>query len=120
MVAEVGLSSGQVWAATLTELARGGAVSATDLEAWLRPAALIGREGEALVIGTPNSAAGDRIASRLLPEVRSALARVLGVALPVTVVVSHQAGLDGRLDWHTPGPEAAGAASAPGHWASGS
>jgi hypothetical protein len=120
MVAEVGLSSGQVWAATLAELTRGGGVSATDLEAWLRPAALIGREGEALVIGTPNSAARDRIASRLLPEVRSALARVLGVALPVTVVVSHQAELDGRLDWHTPGPEAAGAASAPEHWASGS
>jgi hypothetical protein len=86
-IAEVGLSNGQVWAATLAELARRGAVSATDLEAWLRPASLIGREGATLVIGAPNTTARDRINARLLPTVRAALARVVGTPLPVTVVV---------------------------------
>ena len=91
-IAEIGLSSRQVWAATLAELVRGGTVSPTDLEAWLRPAAIIGRDGNALVLGVPNPAARDRIATRLLPGVRAALAQVLGVALPVTVVASGQAG----------------------------
>ncbi len=86
-IAEIGLSNGQVWAATLAELARGGAVSATDLEAWLRPAALIGRDGEALLLGAPSKTARDRIAARLLPAVRAALAQVVGTSLPVTVVV---------------------------------
>ena len=35
--------------------------------------ALIGRNGQALVIGAPNRAARDRIATRLLPVVRAAL-----------------------------------------------
>ena len=85
-ISEIGLSNRQVWAATLAELARGGAVSVTDLEAWLRPAALIGREGDALLLGAPSTAARDRISARLLPPVRAALAQVVGVALPVSVV----------------------------------
>jgi chromosomal replication initiation ATPase DnaA len=94
-IAEVGLTNRQVWAATLTELARRGAVSTTDLEAWLRPAALSGREGETLLIGAPNGVARDRIAARLLPAVRAALAQVLGTSLPVTVIVAgQQAGAD--------------------------
>jgi hypothetical protein len=101
-IAEIGLSSGQVWAAALAELARGSAVSATDLEAWLRPAALVGREGDALVLGTPNSAARDRIAARLLPAVRAALAQVIGSSLHVTVEVWGQAGGGALLNQHGP------------------
>lgn len=87
-IAEVGLSNGQVWAATLAELARRNTVSATDLEAWLRPAALSGRDGETLLLGAPTSVARDRIAARLLPAVRAALAEVLGTSLPIAVVVA--------------------------------
>ncbi len=107
-IAEIGLSNRQVWAATLTELARRGAVSASDVDTWLRPAALIGREGEALVLGAPNTAARDRITARLLSAVRAALAQVLGVALPVRVVVvaGSQAGAGGRPGGHAAGPEA--------------
>jgi hypothetical protein len=105
-IAEIGLSSGQVWAAALGELARGGAVSPTDLEAWLRPAALVGREGDALLLGTPNTVARDRIAARLLPAVRAALAQIVGTPLPVRVVVAGQQGGNvTRLDRHAASPE---------------
>jgi hypothetical protein len=94
-IAEIGLTNSQVWAAALAELARGGAVSAIDLEAWLRPAALSGRDGETLLLGAPNRVARDRIAARLLPAVRAALAQVLGTSLPVAVVVmGHPEGAD--------------------------
>ena len=86
-IAEIGLSSGQVWAATLAELARGGAVRAADLAAWLQPAALCGREGDTLLLGVPSRVAQERITARLLPAVRAALATVLGTPLPVRVVV---------------------------------
>ena len=62
-IEEVGLSNRQVWAATLAELARRGDVSRADLETWLRPAGLIGRDGATLLVGAPNAVARDRIAS---------------------------------------------------------
>ena len=106
-IAEIGLTNSQVWAATLAELARRGAVSATDLEAWLRPAALIGREGDSLILGVPNSATRDRISTRFLPAVRAALAQVLGVTLPVSVVVSSQCDAGLLPGGHAPGTSAA-------------
>ena len=86
-VEEVGLSNRQVWAATLAELGRGGDVSRADVETWLRPAGLIGREGSTLLIGAPNAAARDRIVSRLLPALREALTATIGRAVAVEVVV---------------------------------
>src|SRR4051812_45439985 len=67
VIDEIGLSNRQVWAACLGELARRGEVGRTELESWLRPAALIGREGPTLIIGAPNGVTRDRIATRLLP-----------------------------------------------------
>ena len=86
-IAEVGLSNRQVWAATLGELARRNDVSRGDLETWLRPAALIGRDGETLVIGAPNAVSRDRIATRLLPAVRDAIGATIGMPVGVAVVV---------------------------------
>ena len=86
LIAEVGLSSRQVWAATLDELAQRGSVSRADLETWLRPASLIGREGATLLIGAPNAVARDRITTRLLPALREAIAATLGVRVEVAVV----------------------------------
>jgi hypothetical protein len=102
---EVGLTNRQVWAATLGELARRGEIGRTELESWLRPAALIGRDGETppsgrvpaervgpeglrLVIGAPNAVSRERIATRLLPAVREALAATIGVPVEVSVVVT--------------------------------
>lgn len=93
VIAEIGLSSRQVWAAMLAEMARSGAVSRGDLETWLRPAALIARDGDTLFIGAPNAVARDRIASRLLSAVRDALAATIGTALAVAVIVDGQAAM---------------------------
>jgi hypothetical protein len=87
IVEEVGLSNAQVWAAALAEIERRGEVARTELEVWLRPAALVGRDGKALVIGVSTAVAQDRVGRRLLPAVRAALAHVVGVSLPVSVVV---------------------------------
>ena len=86
-IEEVGLSNRQVWAATLGELVRRGDVSRAELETWLRPAALIGRDGETLLLGAPNAVARDRIATRLMPALRQAIAATIGVAVEVEVVV---------------------------------
>jgi hypothetical protein len=99
-IAEVGLSNRQVWAAALAEVAQRGDVSRADLETWLRPAGLIGRDGETLVVGAPNVVARDRIASRLLPALRDALAATVGVGIEVKVVLD-----DESAAW--PGCEAA-------------
>jgi hypothetical protein len=87
IVEEVGLSNAQVWAAVLAELERRGEVARTDLDVWLRPASLVGRDGTALVIGVSSAVAQDRVERRLLPEIRAAVAHVVGVSLPVKVVV---------------------------------
>jgi hypothetical protein len=86
-IEEAGLSNRQVWAAALAELIRRGDVSRADVETWLRPAGLIGRDGAILLIGTPNAVARDRIVSRLLPALRQALAATIGLAVAVEVVV---------------------------------
>jgi hypothetical protein len=86
-IEEIGLSNRQVWAATLAELARRGDVSRADVETWLRPSGLIGRDGATLRVGTPNAVARDRIVSRLLPALREALAATIGVTVEIEVVV---------------------------------
>jgi hypothetical protein len=86
-VEEVGLSNRQVWAATLAEMARRGDVSQADLETWLRPAGLIGRQADTFFVGAPNSVARDRIATRLLPALRNALTSMIGATVAIEVVV---------------------------------
>ena len=90
LIAEVGLSSRQVWAAVLDEVAQRGSVGRADLETWLRPASLIGREGETLLVGAPNAVARDRIATRLLPALREAITATLGVGVEIAVVSGHE------------------------------
>jgi hypothetical protein len=85
---EAGLSNRQVWAATLGELTRRGQVGRAELESWLRPAALIGRDGPTLIIGAPNAVTRDRITTRLLPAVRDALGATIGSPVGVSVVVA--------------------------------
>ncbi|MGH2615991.1 MAG: hypothetical protein ACRDJC_12180 [Thermomicrobiales bacterium] len=95
-IEEVGLSNRQVWSATLAEMARRGDISRGDLETWLRPAGLIGRDGDTLIVGAPNSVARDRIAARLLPPLREALAATLGVAVGIAVVVEGESEVGGQ------------------------
>jgi hypothetical protein len=60
------------------------------LESWLRPAALIGRDGPTLIVGAPNAVTRDRITTRLLPAVRDALGATIGVPVGVSVVVAER------------------------------
>ena len=94
-VDEIGLSNRQVWAATLVELAHREHVGRGEIESWLRPAALIGRDGPTLIIGAPNAVTRDRIASRFLPAVRDALGATIGVPVEVAVVVARAPAGDG-------------------------
>jgi hypothetical protein len=89
-IEEIGLTNRQVWAAALGELAHRGDVARTDLESWLRPAALIGRDGPTLILGAPNAVTRDRIATRLLPAVRDALGATIGAPVDVSVVVAER------------------------------
>jgi hypothetical protein len=89
-VEEVGLSNRQVWAAVLTEVARQGQVSPGELETWLRPAGLIGREGDALVVGAPNAVARERLATRLFAPLLAAVQATVGAPLVVRVVVADE------------------------------
>jgi hypothetical protein len=91
-IEEVGLSNRQVWAAALAEIERRGEVGRADLETWLRPAGLSGRDGATLLVGAPNAVARDRIAARLLPVLAAALAATIGVDLPVAVVIDDEVG----------------------------
>jgi hypothetical protein len=91
VIPEIGLTNRQVWAATLGELARRGDVSRTELESWLRPAALIGRDGTTLIIGAPNAVSRERIATRFLPAVREALGATIGAPVEVSVIVAERA-----------------------------
>jgi hypothetical protein len=94
VIAEIGLSNRQVWAAALGELARRGTVERAELEHWLRPATLVGRAGDGdpasagitLLLGAPTAVARERIATRLLPAVRDALSTTIGVPVSVEVV----------------------------------
>jgi hypothetical protein len=99
---EVGLSNRQVWAATLSEMARRGNVGRAELESWLRPAALIGRDGPTLIIGAPNAVTRDRIATRLLPAVRDALGATIGARVGVSVVVAAAPAGDGSSGHRLP------------------
>jgi len=95
VIPEIGLTNRQVWAATLGELARRGEVGRTELESWLRPAALIGRDGATLIIGAPNAVTRERIATRLLPAVRDALGVAIGAPVGVSVIVAGVTAGDG-------------------------
>ncbi len=95
-IEEVGLSNRQVWAATLVELARRGHVSPADLQTWLRPAGLVGRDGDTLLVGAPNGVARERIVSRLLPALREAIATTIGVTVGIEVVVDGETEVGSR------------------------
>lgn len=89
IVAECGLPNGQLWAAVLEELRTSGDVGRANYDTWLRGTALIGRgDGGSLVVGVPHALAQRRVASRFAPQLRAAVATIVGVPLPIEVVVA--------------------------------
>jgi hypothetical protein len=94
-IEEVGLTNRQVWAMILAEAARQGQMGAGDLETWLRPAALVGRDGDLLIVAAPTAVGRERLATRLLGALQAAVAAAIGVPLAVRVIVA-----DETVRWH--------------------
>jgi hypothetical protein len=87
-IPECGMTSAQVWASALAELAASGTVPREQVDAWLRPARLLARRGDgALIVGAPNALAQTRLAARCGPALAATFARILGGPVGVEVVV---------------------------------
>ncbi|CAN5779366.1 hypothetical protein BH20CHL4_BH20CHL4_11050 [soil metagenome] len=90
-VPEIGLSSTQVWQAVLEDLQRAGKIGRANVEAWLWPSMLVGRDDCGMfIIGTPNSLARKRIADRFAPAIAASLSNLLGIACEVEVVIAQE------------------------------
>jgi len=86
---ECGMNSAQVWATTLSELQLGGGLAADEVTSWVRPARLLARRADGVVvIGAPNPLAQRRLATRYGHALATALARVIGAPVAVEVVVT--------------------------------
>jgi hypothetical protein len=84
-----GLTNSQVWAAAQEELR--GRISPANFETWIRPASLIGRDGDGrLVLGVPNRFAQQRVESKLTGDIEMVLSRIVGQPIEVKVVVGQQ------------------------------
>ncbi|CAN5724541.1 hypothetical protein BH23CHL5_BH23CHL5_27700 [soil metagenome] len=84
---ENGLSSSQLWQAILEDLEQRDVAARANVDAWLRPAAIVGRNSDgALVIGAPNETLRRRIESRYATAIASAASALLGTPVVVTVV----------------------------------
>jgi hypothetical protein len=81
-----GLTSQQVWSAVIGELERSGAMPRVDIEAWLRNAAIVAADEEAIVLGMPHALAEKRAGGRYLSTLVAAVERVTGVRYAVRVV----------------------------------
>lgn len=90
VVAECGLPSGQVWAAVLEEVVASGGVGRANFDAWLRSTALIGRDGDRLIVGVPHALAQRRIATRFGGVLRESVAAITGADLAIEFVVERE------------------------------
>ena len=91
VVDECRLPSDHVWMAILEEIVGQGSVSHANLEAWLRPALLVGRGDDgSLIVGAPNELTRKRVSQRFLPPLRAAAAAVLGVPVQIEVVLTQE------------------------------
>jgi len=91
IVAENGLSSTQLWQAALEDLDRAVHVGRSNIEAWQRPAAIIGRgETGSIVIEAPNALVARRVPSRYARFAAAALRWLLGADCTIEIVVSQE------------------------------
>lgn len=88
-IAECGLTNRQVWSAVLDTLRQSGEISRSNIDTWLRAAAIVGRgEDGAMIVGAPHPLAERRIAGGFKAPLRRALAAVTGAPLSVEVVLT--------------------------------
>ncbi len=110
---ENGLSSSQLWQAILEDLEQQDIAARANVDAWLRPAAIVGRNADgALVIGAPNETLRRRIDTRYSTAIASAASALLGAPVVVTVVVwSEWQASSGHGTNHIPNDDPAGYAA---------
>jgi hypothetical protein len=95
-IAECGLTNRQVWSAVLDTLRGSGEISRSDIDTWLRDAAIVGRgDGGAMIIGAPHALAQRRITGGFKAPLRRALAAITGHPLELEVALLR--------DWLAPG-----------------
>lgn len=87
-IPEFGISSDHFWHALLDAVEAQAAFPRAEVDTWLRPAHLAGRDGDALVIAAPNKVARDRLDGRMLPQLRAVAAARFGAPLTFRVVVA--------------------------------
>lgn len=92
-IADVGMSSVQVWQSILQELRR--TTSRANYEMWLKNCYLASVDTETVVIGAPNQFTRDWVRDRLQPAITTAARRVLGRDVIVECVVGGEKGQEG-------------------------
>jgi hypothetical protein len=86
-IPEFGISSDHFWHALLDAVESRATFPRSEIDTWLKPAQLIGRDGDALVIAAPNAVARDRLDARMLPQLRAVAADRFGAPVALRVVV---------------------------------
>lgn len=86
-IPEIGLRSDHFWHALLDAVAARATFPRHEIDTWLRPARLAGRDGDTLLIAAPNKAARDRMETRLLPELSAVAERQFGSPVAMRVIV---------------------------------
>lgn len=87
-IPEIGISSTQFWHTLLAAAESGATFSRAEIETWLRPSRLAGRDGDVLVIAASSVVARDRLDARMLPQLRAVAATTFGAPVAFRVVVA--------------------------------
>lgn len=87
-IPEIGISSTQFWHTLLAAAESRATFSRAEIETWLRPSRLAGRDGDALVIAASSVVARDRLDARMLPQLRAVAATTFGAPVTFRVVVA--------------------------------
>ncbi len=94
LLPELGMASGPVWSMIVAEAEAAGGVTPAESAAWLRPAALLGREddgaGGALIVGAPHAMARVRLETRHRAALERAASVVLGRPVGLRFVVTRE------------------------------
>lgn len=94
LLPELGMASGPVWSMIVAEAEAAGGVTPAESAAWLRPAALLGREddgaGGALIVGAPHAMARVRLETRHRAALERAASAVLGRPVGLRFVVTRE------------------------------
>ena len=82
-----GMTNRQLWSAVLTDVQAGGQLGIADVSTWLRDAAVLGVEGNTLVLGVPHDLARRRVVDRYGRVIAAAIERIGRIRIDLEVVL---------------------------------